>query len=104
VTRLREEGVVVVGAGVAGLSAARRLAEHGVPVRLLEAADRVGGRAWTTRPDILGGAPFDHGATWLHAARRNPLVDLAQPEDALRDSDAARTERLFVEGRPATAR
>jgi monoamine oxidase len=91
--RVGEQGVVVVGAGVAGLTA----------VRLLEAAGRIGGRAWTTRPDILGGAPFDHGATWLHAARRNPLLDLAQPEDALRNSDAAHTECIFVDGRRATA-
>lgn len=99
---VREHGAVVIGAGVAGLSAARRLAERGVPVTLLEAASRIGGRAWTTCPALLDGAPFDHGATWLHAARRNPLVALAQPEDGLRDSDAARTERVYVGGRPAT--
>ena len=100
---LRETGVVVVGAGVAGLAAARHLRRHGVPVTVLEAAGRIGGRAWTGHPVLLGGAVFDHGAAWLHAARRNPLVGLAQPSDALFDSDAARRERLFVDGRPATA-
>lgn len=102
-TRSLEDGVVVVGAGVAGLAAARRLAACGVPVRLLEAAARIGGRAWTTRPAVLSETPFDHGATWFHAAKRNPLVGLALPDDALRNSDVARTERLFLEGRPATA-
>ena len=100
--RLHDDGVVVVGAGVAGLAAARRLAERGIPVRLLEAASRIGGRAWTDHPAELEGAPFDHGATWLHAADRNPLVDLAEPEDDLRDSDAVRDERVYVDGRPAT--
>lgn len=102
-TRLHDGGVIVVGAGVAGLAAARRLAAHGIPVRLLEAADRIGGRAWTTCPELLGGAPFDHGATWLHAARRNPLVALAQDEDELRNSDAARSEHVTIGGRPASA-
>ena len=102
-TRLREDGVIVVGAGVAGLAAARRLAERGIPVRLLEAADRIGGRAHTVRPAELQRAPFDLGATWLHAAHRNPLVGLAAPADALHDSDAARIERVYVDGRPATS-
>ena len=99
---LRDDGVVVVGAGTAGLAAALHLRRHGVPVRLLEASGRVGGRAFTACPAALGGASFDHGASWLHAAERNPLVELADPaEDTLIDSDAARTERLFVAGRPA---
>ena len=99
---LRESGVVVIGAGVAGLAAASVLRDRGVPVTVLEAAGRIGGRAWTTRPGLLGGAVFDHGATWLHAAGRNPLVALARPEDGLLDADAVRTTRLFVAGRPAT--
>ncbi|GAC1341749.1 MAG: NAD(P)/FAD-dependent oxidoreductase [Acetobacteraceae bacterium] len=95
--------MLVVGAGVAGLAAARRLRERGVAVTVLEATDRIGGRAWTEQPDCLGGLAFDHGATWLHAAGRNPLVALAGAEDRLFDADAARTERLFVDGRAATA-
>lgn len=101
---LRDGGVVVVGAGVAGLSAARHLRQHGVPVTLLEASDRIGGRAFTLRPAVLRHAEFDHGASWLHAAERNPLVALADPaEDTLIDSDAVRSERLFVADRPADA-
>lgn len=101
---LRDGGVAVVGAGVAGLSAARHLRRRGVPVLLLEASGRVGGRAFTSRPAVLGRAAFDHGASWLHAAQRNPLVAFADPvHDALIDSEAARAERLFVDGRPADA-
>lgn len=99
-TPLREDGVIVVGAGVAGLAAARRLTERRIPVRILEAAERIGGRAWT---ENFCGAPFDLGATWLHDAHRNPLVALAQPEDRLQDSDAARTERVYLDGHPADA-
>lgn len=96
---LRDNGVVVVGAGVAGLSAARHLRAHGIHVTLIEAADHAGGRARTTQ---LWGAPFDHGAAWLHDAERNPLVHLAGPGAALLPSDDMRHERLTVAGRPAT--
>lgn len=104
VSALRDGGVAVVGAGVAGLSAARHLRRHGVPVLLLEASGRIGGRAHTSCPAILGHAAFDHGASWLHAAQRNPLVAFADPvHDVLIDSEAARAERLFVGDRPADA-
>lgn len=93
------DGVVVIGAGVAGLAAARHLRQAGIAVTLVEAGSRIGGRARTVP---FNGAPFDLGAGWLHAAQRNPLVALAQPGDALRNSDTPRTERLFIEGRPAT--
>ncbi len=92
----------MVGAGVAGLAAAQRLRACGIGVTVLEAAPRIGGRAWTSRPTCLGGGVFDHGAAWLHAPARNPLVDLAEPEDGLFDADAARTERLFAGGAPAS--
>ncbi len=95
-----EQGVVVVGAGAAGLAATRRLRAEGVAVTLIEAGGRIGGRAWTGQ---IGGDPFDHGASWLHDAERNPLVDLADGDDRLINSDAARRERVTVGGRPASA-
>jgi monoamine oxidase len=55
---LRGVRVAVVGAGLAGLSAARELSRRGADVRVLEARDRIGGRVWTAREAPL--APF-HG-------------------------------------------
>ncbi|HEU0001755.1 MAG TPA: flavin monoamine oxidase family protein [Ktedonobacteraceae bacterium] len=59
----RQADVVVVGAGFAGLSAARSLAEAGVDVIVLEARDRVGGRSYT-RP-ASDGTPIDLGGQWI---------------------------------------
>lgn len=69
-----EVDVVVVGAGAAGIAAARRLADAGVSLIVLEAGDRVGGRAWTIPHDSL---PIDLGCGWLHSADRNPWTALA---------------------------
>ncbi|SFK67636.1 flavin monoamine oxidase family protein [Methylorubrum salsuginis] len=65
--------VAVIGAGAAGIAAARRLIARGLSVAVLEARDRVGGRAFTT---ALRGHPIDLGAHWLHAGPVNPLVAL----------------------------
>lgn len=56
-------GVVVVGAGLAGLSAALSLHDAGVPVTLLETRDRVGGRVWSVSLD--NGAVAELGAEWI---------------------------------------
>ncbi len=58
-----ETDVCVVGAGYAGLTAARRLREAGRAVVVAEARSRVGGRVWTTRS--AGGAPLDMGGTFI---------------------------------------
>src|SRR4051812_18692920 len=55
--------VCVVGAGYAGLTAARRLHQQGKAVVVLEARDRVGGRIWTQQ--IADGTPVDRGGAWL---------------------------------------
>ena len=67
---------VVVGAGAAGLVAARELAAAGLAVRVLEARDRVGGRAWTDRETLA--LPIDRGCAWLHAADHNPWTEYAR--------------------------
>lgn len=64
--------VVVVGAGLAGLGAARALRDHGIDVVVLEARDRIGGRVHTT----AGGV--DLGAHWIHGSEGNPLTNLAR--------------------------
>lgn len=66
---------IVIGAGAAGLAAARRLMAAGREVILLEASSRIGGRARTIE---AFGAPIDLGCGWLHSADRNPLVPLAE--------------------------
>ena len=66
---------IVIGAGMAGLAAARTLVEAGREVVLLEARERIGGRAWTVERD---GLPFDLGCHWFHSARDNPLVGIAR--------------------------
>ncbi|WP_281966497.1 flavin monoamine oxidase family protein [Roseovarius nanhaiticus] len=64
--------IIIVGAGAAGIGAALECAAQGIPYTVLEAADRVGGRAYTA----AAGLPhaWDHGCHWLHCADVNPLV------------------------------
>src|SRR5918911_291384 len=68
--------VVIVGAGAAGLAAARRLIAAGRRVAVLEAADRVGGRCFSESRTF--GVPYDRGAHWLRAPDINPLARLAR--------------------------
>ncbi len=98
-----EWDVVVIGAGVAGLSAAAGLRRSGLKVLVLEASGRIGGRARTVDEPALGGAWFDHGASWLHVAESNPLVPIAEAAgEVLIDSDVLRNERTFIGTRLAT--
>ena len=68
--------IAVVGAGAAGLAAARTAVDLGLRTVVLEAKGRVGGRAYTESASL--GAPFDHGCRWLHSAGRNPFVAIAR--------------------------
>jgi polyamine oxidase len=68
------EKVIVIGAGMSGLAAARRLVEAGYRVTVLEARERIGGRIYTD--DSLG-APIDLGAAWIHGSSKNPITDVA---------------------------
>ena len=96
--------VVVIGAGVAGLAAARTLRDRGKRCVVLEASARIGGRAWTAAPEALGRVWFDMGAFWFHDAENNPLTPIARAAgDTLLRSDEIRVERTYVDGRPATA-
>ena len=76
----REDGLIngydiaIVGAGAAGVGAARRIARSGRSVVLLEAGTHVGGRAQTV--DVAGMA-LDLGCGWLHSGERNPWTAIA---------------------------
>ncbi len=70
----KSKRVVVVGAGAAGLSAARSLVERGCAVTVLEGRSRLGGRIWTDRS---WGAPVDLGVSFINGSTANPLAELA---------------------------
>jgi monoamine oxidase len=67
--------VAIIGAGAAGLAAARRLMAAHVSVMVLEARGRIGGRAFTESHD---GLSLDHGCGWLHSADKNEWTRLAE--------------------------
>jgi monoamine oxidase len=69
--------VAVIGGGAAGIGAARRLGDAGVKALILEARDRLGGRAWTVE---AGDFPVDLGCGWLHSAKRNPWTAIAEAQ------------------------
>ncbi|CAG1015570.1 polyamine oxidase [Rhizobiaceae bacterium] len=109
----------VIGAGIAGLACARRLAGAGFETVVLEARDRIGGRILTDRR--WSGRPVDLGASWIHGASGNPVTALAREAGARRvatsyeasvaygpdggvldiDADVAGMERLIEEARDA---
>ncbi|MBR0854969.1 flavin monoamine oxidase family protein [Bradyrhizobium liaoningense] len=68
--------VAIIGAGAAGLGAAHALTGSGLSVIVLEARDRLGGRAWTVQasPEVT----FDVGCGWLHSADKNSFVPIAR--------------------------
>src|SRR5262245_43959789 len=76
--------VIVIGAGVAGLAAARALVEHGLDVTVLEARERIGGRVLTVR-DAGFPDPIELGAEFVHGSAPE-LVELA-PKAGLRIMD-----------------
>ncbi|MGJ5175079.1 flavin monoamine oxidase family protein [Bradyrhizobium oligotrophicum] len=72
----READIVVIGAGAAGIAAARRIAAANRKVLLLEASSQTGGRCITDSSTF--GVPFDRGARWLFNADSNPVGRLAR--------------------------
>jgi monoamine oxidase len=71
-----EVDVAIIGAGAAGLGAARALESSGLSLIVLEARGRVGGRGHTimAAPDVV----FDVGCGWLHSADQNSFVPIAE--------------------------
>jgi len=73
---MEDVDVVVVGAGSSGLAAAKVLRAAGLTFKVVEAMNRIGGRAFTSTQHF--GIPFDIGCAWLHAADRNPYFEEAR--------------------------
>jgi polyamine oxidase len=79
------ERVVVVGAGIAGLTVANSLGHAGVECVVLEARERIGGRLHTVD---LAGSPIDLGGSWIHHPVGNPMRAFAEQVGvACRDGD-----------------
>ncbi|TSA01026.1 MAG: FAD-dependent oxidoreductase [Methylococcus sp.] len=66
--------VIVIGAGMSGLAAAKDLQSKGKKVILLEAQNAIGGRTVTDRSL---GVPLDLGASWIHGVNKNPIAAIA---------------------------
>ena len=93
-----EVEVAIVGAGAAGIGAARRLAEAGVEALMVEARDRLGGRAWTIE---AGGHALDLGCGWLHSGDRNPWTAIARGQGLAIDQSPPPWSRRPAAGRAA---
>ena len=85
--------VAIIGAGAAGIAAARRIAAAGRRYILLEATDHIGGRCIT---DTKGfGVPYDHGAHWIYLPDSNPVSKLA-PNQGLDIYPAPQSQKVRV--------
>ena len=70
-----DKTVLIVGAGISGLAAAKKLKEKGFNVIIFESQDKIGGRLRTNRSSNI---TFDEGASWIHGVNGNPITELAQ--------------------------
>lgn len=95
--------VAIIGAGAAGIAAARTLENSNLSVLILEARDRLGGRSHTMTLD--GGILFDLGCEWLHSADKNAFVPIAQTLGFAVDTNRPRwREQTFNISFPANQR
>jgi monoamine oxidase len=96
--------IVVVGAGLAGLTCAYRLKQAGYTAQVYEASDRLGGRCWTIRDAFADGQIGEHGGELIdqgHNAVRNLAQELDLTLDNLLRAEANGTELLgYFDGAP----
>lgn len=109
---MMKKPILIIGAGIAGLSAGRRLQDEGHSVVIIEARERAGGRIWT---DETLGAPLDLGGSWIHGIKKNPIHKLVkkhkiktqatdydsfiaynQDGQIIPDDDIVKAERLYT--------
>ena len=93
-TEAMEKSVIIVGGGIAGLAAANELARRRVPVTVLEAADRFGGRILTIK---RGSQPIELGAEFIHG--RDPALLKAIEAAGLSQSEVATENHIVEAGR-----
>ena len=98
--------IAVVGAGLAGLTAAYRLQQAGYAAQVYEASSRIGGRCWTGRGDFADGQIYEHGGELIDSNHTN-IKQLAQELgltlDNLLASETNGTEQLgYFFGKPYT--
>jgi monoamine oxidase len=72
--------VIIIGAGISGLAAAKKLKDKGFSVIVLESQDKIGGRI---RTDRSLGIAFDEGASWIHGPKGNPITNLVSQAGAI---------------------
>ena len=98
--------VVVVGAGLAGLTCAYRLRQAGVAATVYEASTRIGGRCWTGRGDFANGQTYEHGGELIdngHLEMKHLVQELGFDLDNLLAAEANGSELLgYFEGEPYT--
>lgn len=92
--------VIIIGAGVAGIAAARQLKTAGIRTLILEARDRIGGRVLTDTQTL--GHTFDRGPYWLHNKATNPLVPLARQAGIGLIESSYENGGIFDKGIPST--
>lgn len=85
--------VIIIGAGAAGISAARRIAQSGKTFAVLEASDHWGGRCFTDLKTF--GVPYDRGALWVHETEAFPVDQLAS-KAGLETYKEPSTQRLRI--------
>ena len=85
---------MIVGAGAAGLAAAKEARQLGLSYTLIEASHRIGGRAYTE--DLAPGVPFDLGCHWMHSASLNPFVAIAEQFEFSYEKDWGWNSDIFM--------
>src|SRR5882757_5049900 len=96
----READIVVIGAGAAGIAAARRIMAANRKVIVVEATSQIGGRCQTDSTSF--DAPFDRGARWMHNPETNPMIRLARAA-GLEISTAPSGQKIRIGRRNARA-
>jgi len=87
--------IVIIGGGAAGIAAARHLRDSGVDALIVEARERLGGRAWTIAD--ASGFALDLGCGWLHSADRNPWREIAEAQGFTLDKAPPPWTRPFAQ-------